>query len=139
MWHIPSIIRAFLYDRYTYYFFQLTNQIINSKRKAKTSKTNYLAHTRQNVESFLSQMQYITWLNLKQSWKYQCVCVSHLQYTWYSIRREGWQCNLLCLSTLHLNEQQSLHHLPTSLCRHREQTDGRPCTCTASATHYMTI
>lgn len=56
-----------MYDRYSYYFFQLTNQIINHERKAKTSKTNYLAHTRQNFESFLSQMQYIISLNLKQS------------------------------------------------------------------------
>lgn len=62
-------------DTHAIFFFQLTNQIINRERKAKRSRTNYLAHTRQNVESFLSQMQYITWLNLKQSWKSQCMCV----------------------------------------------------------------
>lgn len=56
-------------------FFQLKNKIINCNRKAKTSKTNYLAHTRQNIESFLSQMLYIISLNLKQSWMSHCVCI----------------------------------------------------------------
>lgn len=41
---------------------------------------------RQNVESFLSQMQYIISLNPRQSWKTQsvCVCLYYLQYTWCS-------------------------------------------------------
>lgn len=93
-------------------FFRLKNKIINCNRKAKTSKTNYLAHTRQNIESFLSQMLYIISLNLKQSWMSHCACVYITCSTPDAAYKGKDDYNLLCLFTFHPNKQQSLHHLP---------------------------
>lgn len=90
-------------------FFSVKNKIINCGRKAETNKTNYLAHTRQNVESFLSKIQYIISLNLKKSWKFRFACIDTTCSTPDAAYKGKDDCNLLCLFTLHPKEQ---HHLP---------------------------
>lgn len=88
------------------FFFGLTNQIINCERKPKTSKANYMAHTRQNVESF-----FITKAihQIIKSPTIMEVCVCSTPDAVYKGKDD-----LLCLFTLHPNEEQSLHHLPIS-------------------------